>query len=140
MDAQLDVHAWKAARPAARRVRRRAALFAAVTGLLAVTASVLADNVLLLLALPVLTWAGWRLARRVLATHAVRAVLPRTGDLPAVAVAELVARGSTVVRGSRVVAVEDDRSVTLTTTAGPAPGPDLPLSVITQLGAGGGGG
>jgi hypothetical protein len=98
-DVRIDVLAWRAARPAARRALRVHVPF---------------------------------LHRR-LAARAVRDLLP-VGSLSAVHVAELIARGTTVVAGSRLIAVEDEDSVVLSTAPGPGEGPQIPLATVVQIG------
>lgn len=99
----IDVVAWRAARPAARRS--------------------------LHIRVPFL--------RHRLAARAVRELMP-LGSLGAVHVAELVVRGSTLIEGSRIVAIQDEDSVVLSTTPGPGPGPTLPLSAVINIGNSGG--
>jgi hypothetical protein len=134
----IDVAEWKAARPAARRVRP---LTSAVTTVVLVALfglGVQLGNLLPIFLCPLVGWAAWRGARFVLARRAVHRLGAPAG-LRSVSLAELVARGTTVVGGGRWSAVEDQDGVVLTTGPGPGPSPQLPLSVITNLGNSGGG-
>lgn len=131
----IDATAWKSARPAARRVRRQARVVTTVVGLVAVVAALAVGSLLLLVAVPVLAWAAGRGARHVLARRAVGQLRGPALRLPVVPLADLVALGSVVHRGVRLVAVEDEASVTVTST--PSGGrTELPVAAVTSLGEG----
>jgi hypothetical protein len=138
----IDLTAWRAARPAARRVPALAACAAALVGIATAAASIALDQVfLLLIAAPTLGYGAWRLTRYAAAAHAVRGIRRdvRQYRFTPPQLARLVTRGETVTKQCRWLAIEDGGGVTLTTAPPAGPGPQLPLSVIANLGNSGSG-